>query len=106
MTAQSTYNHHLRNIRETASRKINKMLKALLFKLEDNLIVVWIVTKNTLTVVVMALFILSPMIILPFLMGWPEPYCYVAYALWISWFITSCVLAAIVGYLREQGREK
>ena len=86
-----------------ASRKINNMLEALISKLQDNLIVVWLVTKDTLTVVMMALLILSPMIVWPFLMDWPVPYCYFAFAIWITWLIGSCVLAAVVGYLRETG---
>jgi hypothetical protein len=97
---------HLRDIRKAASRKINNMLEALIFKLQDNLIVVWFVTQNTLTVVAMALLILSPMIVWPFLMNWPVPYCYLAYTIWITWFIGSCILAAIVGYLRETGSRR
>jgi len=106
MTAQTTRNRYPRNIREAVSRKVNEMLDTLLLKLEDNLVVAWLYTRDTLTVVVMALFVLSPMIVWPFLMGWPEPYCYVAYAIWISWIIGACILAAVVGYLREKGREK
>jgi hypothetical protein len=93
---------HLRDICKTISRKINSMLGTLIFELQDKLIVVWFVMQDTLTVVAMALLILSPMIVWPFLMNWPEPYCYLAYAIWISWFIGSCILAAIVGYLRER----
>ena len=79
-----------------------QMLEALSSKLENNLIIVWLLTRNTLTVVVMALFILSPMMVWPWLMGWPVPYCYVAYAAWVAWFVSSCILAGIVGYLREK----
>lgn len=95
--------HHPRNIREAVSRKIAKITGRILLKFKDNLIVAWLVTKNTLTVVAMALLILSPMMVLPFLMNWPVPYCYIAYGVWITWFIGSCILAAIVGYLRETG---
>jgi hypothetical protein len=103
MEEQIAQKQHLRDIRKAASRKINKMLETTISRLQDNLVVVWLVTKNTLTVVMMALLILSPMIVWPFLMNWPVPYCYLAYAIWITWFIGSCILAAIVGYLRETG---
>ena len=76
-------------------------LESLAQKLQDNLIVAWLMAKNTFTVVLMALIIFSPIMIWPFLMGWPVPYCYVAYAVWISIFIGAIILAAIVGYLRE-----
>lgn len=101
MEGQIARKQHSRNIREAASKKIHKMLETLISKLQDNLVVVWFVTQSTLTVVVIALLILSPMIVLPFLMNWPVPYCYIAYAIWITWFFGSCILAAIVGYLRE-----
>jgi len=39
-------------------------------------------------------------------MGWPAPYCYVAYALWISLIIGSFLGAAIIGYLRETQGER
>jgi hypothetical protein len=97
---------HLRDIYKAISRKINSMLETLIFELQDNAIVVWFVMQNTLTVVAMALLILSPMIVLPFLMNWPEPYCYLAYAIWITWFFGSCILAAIVGYLRENANRR
>lgn len=103
MEEQIAQKQHLRDIRKAASRKINKMLETTISKLQDNLVVAWLVTKNTLTVVMMALLILSPMIVWPFLMNWPVPYCYLAYAIWITWFIGSCILAAIVGYFRETG---
>jgi hypothetical protein len=103
---QISRKQHLRDIRKAISRKTNNMLETLIFKLQDNLIVVWFVTQNTLTVVAMALLILSPMIVWPFLMNWPVPYCYLAYTIWITWFIGSCILAAIVGYLRETGSRR
>jgi hypothetical protein len=103
MEEQNAQKHHLRDIHKAASRKINDELQALISKLQDNLIVVWLVTKDTLTVVMMALLILSPMIVWPFLMDWPVPYCYLAFAIWITWLIGSCILAAVVGYLREKG---
>jgi len=106
MKSQTTNDGHPHNIREAVSERINTMLKVLLSKLEDNLIVVWLMTKNTLTVVVMALIVFSPMIAWPFLMGWPEPYCYIAYAIWIGWFLGSLILAGVVGYLREASGEK
>jgi hypothetical protein len=103
---QISRKQHLRDICKAISRKTNNILETLIFKLQDNLIVVWFVTQNTLTVVAMALLILSPMIVWPFLMNWPEPYCYLAYAIWITWFIGSCILAAVVGYLREKGSRR
>ena len=106
MKEQISRKQHLRDICKAISRKTNNMLETLIFKLQDNLIVVWFVTRNTLTVVAMTLLILSPMIVWPFLMNWPEPYCYFAYAIWITWFIGSCILAAIVGYLREKGSRR
>ncbi|MEM2111410.1 MAG: hypothetical protein QXX08_05985 [Candidatus Bathyarchaeia archaeon] len=75
-------------------------------RVRDNIIIAWLVTKNTLTVVVMALLILSPLLIYPFLLGWPAPYCYVAYAIWISWIIGSIIVAAVIGYLRETQGER
>jgi hypothetical protein len=106
MEGQIARKQHLRNICKAASKKIHKMLETLISKLQDNLIVVGFVTQHTLTVVAMALLILSPMIVLPFLMNWPVPYCYLAYTIWITWFIGSCILAAIVGYLRETGSRR
>jgi Mg2+ and Co2+ transporter CorA len=103
---QTTRKQHLRDICKTIPEKINSMLETLISKLHDNLIVVWFVTQNTLTVVAMALLILSPMIVWPFLMNWREPYCYLAYAIWIAWFIGSCILAAVVGYLREKANRR
>lgn len=88
-------------------RKIDRMLEKMSFKLRDNLVVVWLLARNTLTVVVMFLIIFSPYIILPFLMGHPPPYCYIAYAIWISLIFGTCIVAAIIGYMREsQGAEK
>jgi len=101
MEGQIAGKQHSRNIREAVTKKIQKTLKTIISKLQDNLIVVWFLTKSTLTVVVIALLILSPMIVWPFLMNWPVPYCYIAYTIWITWFFGSCILAAIVGYLRE-----
>lgn len=106
MKEQISRKQHLRDICKAISRKTNNMLETLVFKLQDNLIVVWFVTQNTLMVVAMALLILSPMIVWPFLMNWPVPYCYLAYTIWITWFIGSCILAAIVGYLRETGSRR
>jgi len=106
MNTEEANNSHQNNIFKAASKKISDLLETLASELEDNLLVAWLVTKNTLTVVVMALFILSPMIVWPFLMNWPVPQCYIAYTLWIGWLVTACVLAAIVGYLREKSGEK
>lgn len=87
--------------RAAASKRISRTLEVLSSKVQDNFIVVWLLAKNTLTVVVMALIVLSPMILWPWLMYWPVPYCYLAYAIWIAFFAGSCILAAIIGYLRE-----
>lgn len=89
------------NLRQVVLRRIDQMLEATSSKLKDNLIIVWLLTKNTLTVVVMTLFVFSPVAVWPLLMGWPVPYCYVAYVIWIALLIGSCILAGIIGYLRE-----
>ncbi|RLI46782.1 hypothetical protein DRO69_02320 [Candidatus Bathyarchaeota archaeon] len=96
----------IENIREKISTEINKILKMAPQKLKDNVIIAWLLTKNTLTVVVMAAIILTPIIIYPFLIGWPAPYCYVAYALWLSLIFGSIVVAAIIGYLKETQVER
>lgn len=88
-------------IRQVFSSRINQILEKIPSKVRDNLTIVWLLAKNTLTVVLMALLILSPYLILPLLMDHPPPYCYVAYAIWIAMLIGSFILAAIVGYLRE-----
>lgn len=94
------------DIYEAISNRIEKILEKVPGKTKDNIIVAWLVTKSTLTVVVMALLIISPIIIYPFLLGWPAPYCYLAYALWICLIVGSLVAAAIIGYLRETQGER
>lgn len=95
-----------KNFLEIISGGISHKLERLASKLEDTFIVLWFLIKSTLTVVVMTLIILSPMIAWPLLMGWPEPYCYIAYAIWIIWFFGGCILAAIVGYWRENKQKE
>jgi hypothetical protein len=92
--------------KKIGSKIASRLLRIAGSKVKDNFIFVWLVTKSTLTVVLMALFVLSPLIAWPFLMGWPAPYCYVAYVLWISWIFGSLVLAGVIGYLRETAGEK
>lgn len=101
MTVQASSNRNSSNAHETTSR-INEFIQAVVSRLEDNLFVAWLITKNTLTVVAMALLILSPMIVWPFLMNWPVPYCYIAYAIWISWFVGATILTGVIGYMREK----
>jgi len=96
----------LKKIHSAALKKVNGLLEKISDEVKDNIIVAWLVTKNTLTVVVMALFIASPIIIYPFLLGWPVPYCYVAYALWITLIVGCLIGAAIIGYLRETQGER
>jgi hypothetical protein len=96
----------LDDLREAVSKKIEKMLEKLPAKIADNIVVAWLLTQNTLTIVLMALFVMAPILVYPFLLGWPAPYCYVAYAFWITLLIGSLVAAAIVGYLRETQGER
>jgi hypothetical protein len=96
----------LGDVREAVSKKIEKILQKLPAKIADNMIVAWFIAQNTLTVVLMAMFVMAPVVIYPFLLGWPAPYCYVAYAFWITLLIGSLVAAAIIGYLRETQGER
>jgi len=82
-------------------RKIEKLMAKLRSKFQAGLIVAWFLTQNTLTVVAMFLIVFSPFILLPFLMGHPPPYCYIAYAVWMVFIAVTIILAALVGYLRE-----
>lgn len=84
-------------------RKIDRTLEKMSFKLRDNLVVVGLLARNTLTVVVMFLIVFSLYIILPFLMGHPPPCCYIAYAIWISLIFGTCIVVAIIGYMRISG---
>ena len=76
--------------------------KEFLSWLESNAVFAWVIIKATLTIALMALIVLSPALLWPLLMGWPEPYCYVAFAIWIAYFAVAFILASIIGYLREQ----
>lgn len=59
-------------------------------------------TFATLTVVAMALIVLSPIILYPLLLGHPEPYNYIALAVfWFSILIIP-VFAAVTDYLRKR----
>jgi ABC-type transport system involved in multi-copper enzyme maturation permease subunit len=93
------------NIYKSIKRKIKNAWKILPLKIRDNIVFAWFLAQSTLTVLMMAFFILIPIIIYPFLMGWPAPYCYIAYAFWISLLVGCLVFAAIIGYLRETQRE-
>lgn len=81
--------------------KPNRMFNRLISALEDNFLLVWIITKGTLSVVLLALIALSPMFIWPMLMAWPIPYCYIAFAIWIAYFGTVVIIAAVFAYIRE-----
>ena len=87
--------------------KANRLidLESLAQKLQENCVIAWFIAKNTLTVVLIALIVLSPLFIWPLLMGWPVPYCYIAYAIWVSYFVGAIILAAFVGYMRETRTE-
>ncbi|MDH7477394.1 MAG: hypothetical protein QHH17_03310 [Candidatus Bathyarchaeota archaeon] len=106
MTTQVRSKRDLRSICESISRRVDEILEAWLYRFRDNVFVAWLIAKNTLTVVVMALIILTPIIVYPFLMMLPEPQCYIAYIIWIALFVGSCILSAMIGYLRETQREK
>jgi len=61
---------------------------------------------NTGTVVLMALLILSPFCLYPFLMqlavNLKSPYCYLIYALWWLWLIGGAIGAGLVEYVRKE----
>lgn len=90
-----------KNVYRAILKKIEKLMEKLRSKLHAGFVVAWFLAENTLTVVAMFLIIFSPFILLPFLMGHPEPYCYIAYTIWICLFVVTIIFAAVVGYLRE-----
>jgi len=88
--------------------KANRLLgfiESLALKLRESFVFAWFLASSTLTVVLMALIILSPMMLWPLLMNWPVPYCYFAYGMWIAFWMVAVVLAALVGYARETRSE-
>lgn len=77
-------------------------IKEKLEKLKEHFIFAGMIAHTTFTVALMALIVFSPWMLLPFIMGRPEPYCYAFYCLWIAYFAVALILAAIVGYIREK----
>ena len=87
------------------ANRLLALMESLALKLRDNFVFAWFLAKSTLTVVLMALIILSPMMLWPLLMNWPVPYCYFAYGIWIAFWMGALILAALVGYVRETRSE-
>jgi hypothetical protein len=56
----------------------------------------------TLTVAAMALIVISPIILYPLLLGHPEPYNYIALAIFWVAILAIPVLAAMTDYLRKR----
>lgn len=94
---------NISNAHDARTYSVGKQLtfRELIEKLRSSATVAWFLAQSTLTVVAMALIILSPMLIYPFLLNHPAPLCYFLYAGWIAFFGICIVVAAIVGYLRE-----
>lgn len=85
-------------------KEVRGRFGSLAFRLADRFVVIKMLVECGLTGVLLFILVFSPWIILPSLMGWPVPYCYVAFGIWAVYFGGSVVLAAVVGYLRESGR--
>ena len=86
---------------EANSEQSNRMFDRFVSKLESNMLVVRFIARSTLSAVLIAIIAMSPMFIWPMLMAWPAPYCYVAFAIWITYFGSVVMIAAILAYIRE-----
>lgn len=60
----------------------------------------------TLTVVAMALIVISPILLYPLLLGHPEPYNYIALAIFWVAILAIPVFAAITDYLRNRHKTR
>lgn len=79
----------------------NRFFNRLITRFESNILIAWVIAKGTFSAILIGLIALSPMLVWPMLMAWPAPYCYIAFAIWIVYFVGVIIIAAVIAYIRE-----